>query len=144
MSSGKGLVSLSNDRESFDFAMDTLLDEDESYTLSSSNFDPICPCTPPLNDVEIAGAPLVESWLRNEGLGDDASGDFVFSFTGQGAAVRHGMRGHSGAMTMTRSQVRDMKKCRPLWMYLFVASCDLHSVLPRWAWIDTFLNSKLP
>ena len=32
MSSGKGLVSLSNDREPFDFAMDALLDEDESHT----------------------------------------------------------------------------------------------------------------
>ena len=144
---GKGAGDLGGNRGPLDTALNACLVAAENITQSRmdpSSARPLSLSNPTLSAKEKSSAPLNASFKNNTGLGMQASSTFVAATTGSSATVRRGLRGHSMAFNMTRGEALDMKRCRQLWVYLFVMSCEVHGGLPRWSWIDTFLNSKLP
>ena len=144
---GKGFGDLGGNRGPLDRALNGLLDEAALFTgrfMDPSSIYPPSMYNPPLSQEEIRNAPLILSLEKNRGLGAAASAKFKAVVTGSGAAVRRGLTGHSAGFTMTCEVAHDMKRCRDLWVFLFVSSCELHGGVPRWEWTDTFLNSKLP
>ena len=144
---GTGFGDLGGNRAPLDRALNGLLDEAALFTgrfMDPSSIYPPSMYNPPLSQEEIRNAPLILSLEKNRGLGAAASAKFKAVVTGSGAAVRRGLTGHSAGFTMTCEVAHDMKRCRDLWVFLFVSSCELHGGVPRWEWTDTFLNSKLP